>query len=201
MSTCISLLRVGKIASAHIEKTQNIKILDKIEELWQLYFENLFRGKSTAKWQLGVKYQNELSKLGFGLAYILDETYIDKRLYKIIERRFFESRKSQSHGVPRNGLSRRKQRLNRSLDDLRISKNNGRHELMHSLLFRYLDWNQSWMRQTAEVYDIQIYSTLKWLWPFHLINSFPAYHHYLLKHSLSKLSSLIKAWTCLIFPT
>ena len=72
---------------------------------------------------------------------------------------------------------------------------------MHSHLFRYLDWNQSWMRQTAEVYDIQIDSNLKWLWPFRLINSFPAYLHFLLKHSLSKLSSLIKAWTCLIFPT
>ena len=39
-----------------------------------------------------------------------------------------------SHGVRRNGLSRRKQRLNRSLDDLlRIAKNNGRHELLHAL--------------------------------------------------------------------
>ena len=72
---------------------------------------------------------------------------------------------------------------------------------MHSLLFLYLDWNLSWMRQTAEVYDIQIDSNLKWLWPFRLINSFPAYHLFLLKHSLSKLSSLIKAWTCSIFPT
>ena len=34
----------------------------------------------------------------------------------------------------RNGLSRRKHRLNRSLDDLlRIAKNNGRHELLHAL--------------------------------------------------------------------
>ena len=40
-----------------------------------------------------------------------------------------------------------------------------------------------------------------WLWPFRLINSFPAYQHFLLKHSLSKLSLLIKAWTCSIFPT
>ena len=72
---------------------------------------------------------------------------------------------------------------------------------MHSLLFRYLDWNQSWMRQTTEVYDIQTDSNLKWLWPFRLINSFPAYHHFPLKHSLSKLSSLIKTWTCWIFPT
>ena len=72
---------------------------------------------------------------------------------------------------------------------------------MHSLLFLYLDWNLSWMRQTAEVYDIQIDSNLKWFWPSRLINSFPAYHHFLLKHSLSKLSSLIKAWTCSIFPT
>ena len=43
-------------------------------------------------------------------------------------------RKLRSHGVRRNGLSRRKQRLNRSLDDLlRIAKNNGRHELLHAL--------------------------------------------------------------------
>ena len=43
-------------------------------------------------------------------------------------------RKRRSHGVRRNGLSRRKQRLNRSLDDLlRIAKNNGRHELLHTL--------------------------------------------------------------------
>ena len=43
-------------------------------------------------------------------------------------------RKRRSHGVRRNGLSRRKQRLNRSLDDLlRIAINNGRHELLHAL--------------------------------------------------------------------
>ena len=43
-------------------------------------------------------------------------------------------RKRRSHGVRRNGLSRRKRRLNRSLDDLlRIAKNNGRHELLHAL--------------------------------------------------------------------
>ena len=43
-------------------------------------------------------------------------------------------RKRRSHGVRRNGLSRRKQRLNSSLDDLlRIAKNNGRHELLHAL--------------------------------------------------------------------
>ena len=57
------------------------------------------------------------------------------------------------------------------------------------------------MRQTAEVYDIQIDSNLKWLWPFRLINSFPVYQYFLLNYSLSKLSSLIKAWTCSIFPT
>ena len=72
---------------------------------------------------------------------------------------------------------------------------------MHSLLIRYPGWDQSWMRQTAEVYDIQTDSNLKRLWPFRLINSFPAYHHLPLKHSLSKLSSLIKAWTSWIFPT
>ena len=70
---------------------------------------------------------------------------------------------------------------------------------MHSLLFRYLDWNQSWMRQTAEHNDIQIDSNLKSLWPFRLINSFPLYQHFLLKHCLLKFSSFIKAWTCLIF--
>ena len=43
-------------------------------------------------------------------------------------------RKRRSHGLRRNGLSRRKQRLNRSLDDLlRIANNNGRHELLHAL--------------------------------------------------------------------
>ena len=65
-------------------------------------------------------------------------------------------RKRRSHGI-----SRRKQRLNRSLDNLLwIAKNNGRHELLHALssilLFRYLDWSQSWMRQIEEVYAIQI---------------------------------------------
>ena len=25
---------------------------------------------------------------------------------------------------------------------------------LHSLLFQYLDWNQAWIRQTAEKYDI-----------------------------------------------
>ena len=45
-------------------------------------------------------------------------------------------RRRRSHGVRRNGLSRRKQRLNRSLDDLlRIAKNNGRHELLHALSY------------------------------------------------------------------
>ena len=43
-------------------------------------------------------------------------------------------RKRRSHGVRRNGLSMRKQRLKRSLDDLlRIAKNDGRHELLHAL--------------------------------------------------------------------
>ena len=43
-------------------------------------------------------------------------------------------RKRRSHGVRRNGLSRRKQRLNKSNDDLlRIANKNGRHELLHSL--------------------------------------------------------------------
>ena len=68
---------------------------------------------------------------------------------------------------------------------------------MHSLRFRYLDWNQSWIRQTAEVYDIQIDANLKWLWHCRLMNFSPAYQHFLLKHSLSKLNSLIRAWTCL----
>ena len=72
---------------------------------------------------------------------------------------------------------------------------------MHSLLFRYLDWNQSWMRQTAEVYDIQIDSNLKWLWPFRLINSFPAYHHFLLNTQFIKIKFVNQGLTCLIFPT
>ena len=72
---------------------------------------------------------------------------------------------------------------------------------MHSLLFRYLDWNQSCMMQIAEVYDIQIDLNSKWVWRFRLINSFPAYHHFLQKHSLSKLNSLIMVWTYLICPT
>ena len=112
-------------------------------------------------------------------------------------------RKRRSDGVRRNGLSRRKQRLIRSLGDLlRITTINGRHELLHALSsipvsqlkpildeadrrsFRHSDWLK-----------------LKWLWSFRLINSFPAYQHFLLKHSLSLLSSLIKAWTFLIFPT
>ena len=43
-------------------------------------------------------------------------------------------RKRRSHGLRRNGLSRRKQRLNRSLDALlRIANNNGRHKLLHAL--------------------------------------------------------------------
>ena len=71
---------------------------------------------------------------------------------------------------------------------------------MHSPLFRYLDWNQSWMMQIAEVNDIQIDLNSKWQWHSRLINSFPAYHHFLLKHSWSKSNSLIKTWTCLKFP-
>ena len=47
---------------------------------------------------------------------------------------FFIWNKRRSHGVRRIGLSRRKQRLNRSLDDLlRIAKNNARHALLHAL--------------------------------------------------------------------
>ena len=64
------------------------------------------------------------------------------------------------------------------------------------LLFRYLDWSQSWMRQIEEVNAIQIYLNyvlrLLVLWHFRLISSFLAYHHFLLKHSSSKLSSLIR---------
>ena len=63
---------------------------------------------------------------------------------------------------------------------------------MPFLLFRYLDWSQSWMRQIEEVYAIQIDLRLRLLWHFRLISSFPAYHHFLLKHSSSKLSSLIR---------
>ena len=67
-------------------------------------------------------------------------------------------RKCRSPGVRRNGLSRRKQRLNMSLDYLLElpTLTIGVSFFMQSLLFRYLDWNQSWMMQTAEVYDIQI---------------------------------------------
>ena len=74
-------------------------------------------------------------------------------------------RKRRSYGVRRNGLARRKQRLDRSLDDLlRIAKNNCTVDMsfyMPCLLFRYQDWNQSWMRQIEEVYAIQIYLNLK----------------------------------------
>ena len=106
-------------------------------------------------------------------------------------------RKRRSHGVRRNGLWIDPWMTFYESPKITVDTSS----YMHSLQFQYLDWNQSWMRQTAEVYDIQIDSNLKWLWPFRLINSFPAYLHVLLKHSLSKLSSLIKAWTCLIFPT
>ena len=112
-------------------------------------------------------------------------------------------RKRRSHGVRRNGLSRRKQRLNRSLDDLlRIAKNNGRHELLHALssipVSRLKPILDEADRRSLRHSD---WFKLKWSWPFRLINSFPAYQHFLLKHSLSKLSSLIKAWACSIFPT
>ena len=41
-------------------------------------------------------------------------------------------RKGRSQVVSHNGLSRRKQRLNRSVDDvLRIANNNGQNELLH----------------------------------------------------------------------
>ena len=49
-------------------------------------------------------------------------------------------------------------------------------------LIRYLHCqNQSWMMQIAEVYGFQIDLNSKWLWHFRLINSFPAYQHFLLK--------------------
>ena len=45
-------------------------------------------------------------------------------------------RTRRSHGVRRNGLSRRKQRLNMSFDDiLRIANYNGRNELLHALSY------------------------------------------------------------------
>ena len=73
---------------------------------------------------------------------------------------------------------------------------------MHSLLFQYLDWNQSWMMQIAEVYDIQIDLNSKWLWLFRLINSFPTYHRIfptsseitespLKYHSISRILTLL----------
>ena len=103
-------------------------------------------------------------------------------------------RKRRSHGVRRNGLSRRNKdwigpwMTFCELPTITV----GMSLYMHSLLFRYLDWNQSWMMQIAEVYEIQIDLNSKWLWLFRLINSFPAYHRFLQKHSLSKLNSLIK---------
>ena len=72
---------------------------------------------------------------------------------------------------------------------------------LHSLLLRYLDLNKSWIMQIAEINDIQIDLDSIWLWLFRLINSFPAYHGFLQKHSSSKLNSLIKVWTYLIVET
>ena len=84
-------------------------------------------------------------------------------------------RSCRSHGVRRNGLLRRQQRLDRSSDDFwRIANNNGRHELLHlPSSIQYLDWNQSWIMQIAEVYDIQIDLNSKRLWLFSFNKLFP----------------------------
>ena len=113
-------------------------------------------------------------------------------------------RKRRSPDVRSNGFSRRRQRLNigpwiTSFELPTITV--GMSFYMCSPLFRYLDWNQSWMMLIEEVYDIQIDLNAKWLWFLRWINSFPAYHRFLQKHSFSKLNSLLKVWTCLIFPT
>ena len=42
--------------------------------------------------------------------------------------------------------------------------------------------------------------SLKWLWPFRLINYFPAHQHFR-PNTVYKKSSLIKAWACWIFLT
>ena len=91
-------------------------------------------------------------------------------------------RKRRSHGVRRNGLSRRKQRLNRSLDDLfRIAKNNGRHELLHSISSIHVSRLKPILDEAdRRSYAIQIDLYLRLLWHFRLISSFPAYHHFLL---------------------
>ena len=62
-------------------------------------------------------------------------------------------RKRRSHGVCRNGLSRRKKDW---IDPWMIFCESRKITVdmsfyMHSLLFQCLDWNQSWMRLTAEV--------------------------------------------------
>ena len=111
-------------------------------------------------------------------------------------------RKRRSHGVRRNGLSRRKQGLNRSLDDLlRIVKNNGRHELLHALssipVSRLKPILDEADRRSLRHSD---WFKLKMIMAFSFNKLFPRISPLPPKRSLSNLSSLITAWTCLIFP-
>ena len=97
-------------------------------------------------------------------------------------------RKRRSHGVRRNmRISRRKQRLNRSLDDLlRIAKNNGRHELLHALssipVSRLKPILDEADRRSLRHSD---WLKLKMIMAFSFNKLFPAYQLFLLKHSLS----------------
>ena len=100
-------------------------------------------------------------------------------------------RKRRSHGVRRNGLSRRKKTeteylLRPWMTFCGLQKITVDMSLyMPFLLFRYLDWSKSLMRQIEKVYAFQIDLNLRLLWHLRLISSFPAYHHFLLKHSSS----------------
>ena len=83
----------------------------------------------------------------------------------------------RSHSFRLNGLSRRKKDwIGPYMTFCELPTTTvGTSFYLHSLLFRYLDWNKSWMMQIAQINDILIDLNSKWLWHFRLIHSFPAY--------------------------
>ena len=105
-------------------------------------------------------------------------------------------KKRRPHGVRRNGLSRRKQRLNRSFDDLlRVANDKGRDELLHALssspVSRLKPILDDADRRSLRHSD---WLKLKMIMDFSFDKPFPRIPPLPPKHSLSKLNLFIKGF-------
>ena len=101
-STCNSLVyyELGRLPLHILRKLKILRYWTKLKNSCNCILKACFEERVLLNdhWVLNIK--NELSKLG--LAYIWDETYIDKRLFKIIEHRFFDVYKHEMMSSIRN---------------------------------------------------------------------------------------------------